>query len=186
MIKKTKQLHIGDLFGSQLTNDSWALMQLCYIVETDGYLALTFALFNHNPMDLKTLENNWPSYDLTHPFIIATLDINPKKELKFLGNAMVNYQNVDIEMEMQSNSGSWGWYHKSETGLYPKFESYFGIVPWDLYVGKSSIEHYLVNPNDRPSNIRYLKEFTKTEIEALGLLGTIEYANRLDELGYTE
>ncbi|MGE7943590.1 hypothetical protein ACQKNB_16040 [Lysinibacillus xylanilyticus] len=57
---------------------------------------------------------------------------------------------------------------------------HFAVYPWDLFVGKLSIENKIIG--ERPSNIQMLKDFDLIEITYLGLFGTIKYANRLDEL----
>lgn len=178
--KKIDDLQIGNLYAVELINKTWGLIQLCYIHEVEDICFLTYALFDVNEASISTLKNIILDYDLTSPFIVATLSERPLKgKWVLLGNRPVNYQNVDLKKNI---TGTWGWYKNKESGLFPKFESYLGILPWDLYIGKAAIENYLVSPTKKPLNVRYLKDFTKKEIEQLGLLKLIEYANRLDEL----
>ena len=180
MIRKTKnnKLKTGDIFAVELADKkTWSIVQLCYIFETDDYFSLTFGLFNIRENSFDDIQNV-DNYHLSEPIFIATLDENPKK-WKHIGNRPVEYSNVDVEKGI---TGTWGWYNKAESGIYPKLEAYFGILPYDLYLGKAHIENYLVNKDILPNNIRLLKDFTKEEAEQKGILTMLKYYDRENEL----
>jgi len=181
MIKKNKKhtLIEGDIFAVELRNKTFSIVQLCFIFETDGYLSLTFGLFDIREKSIDDIRKNIDNYNLSNPFIIATLSNNPIKEWIYAENKPVEYSNIDVKKGI---TGTWGWYHNTESGLYPKFESYFGILPWDLYIGKSHIENDLIDKDIIPQNIRYLKDFTAEEAKQLGIYSLIEYLNRVQEL----
>ncbi|MEM9774806.1 MAG: hypothetical protein AAF902_09515, partial [Chloroflexota bacterium] len=74
-----------------------------------------------------------------------------------------------------------GWYMNSEIGIYPILESYFGIYPWDLTVGKCSLNEMILS--GEPSKYaRFLNDFTEEEVSQLGIINLIKYAGRLGEL----
>lgn len=178
--EKIDDFQIGNVYAVELINKTWGIIQLCHISKVENVCFLTYALFDINEKSISMLKNKIFKYDLSTPFIVATLSERPTKgKWILLGNRSVDYQNVDLKKNI---TGTWGWYKNKESGLFPKFESYLGILPWDLCVGKAAIENFLVTPTNKPLNIRYLKDFTRKEIEQLGLLKVIEYANRLDEL----
>ncbi|MFT9820085.1 hypothetical protein [Lysinibacillus sp. NPDC056185] len=180
MIKITKKnkLEVGQVFAVKIAHiDKWTIAQICCLPETDGYYAIGIGLFDVIEASLQSVQFNLDTYNLEKPIIVGTFDVNPKKDWTLIGSKHVCYKNFDLE---KSITGTWGWINNTESGFWGILEIYFGVYPWDLFVGKSSIENKIIG--ERPSNIRLLKGFDLTEITNLGLLGTIKHANRLDEL----
>ena len=180
MVKKSNKriLNVGDIFGIELIDKTWSIVQLCYIFEKDDYLSLTFALFDIQENNFEDILEKIDVYNLSKPIIIATLDEDPKK-WRFIKTKNFNYLNVNVK---EGITGTWGWYKKTESGIYPKLESYFGILPWDLYLGKGHIENFLIEKENYPKNIKLLKDYSKDEIMKLNIFSLIEYSGRVNEL----
>ncbi|WP_299315734.1 hypothetical protein [uncultured Aquimarina sp.] len=71
--------------------------------------------------------------------MVATVDLNPIKEWKFIGQN----NSIPKSINIKDNLSSAGWYMSRELGIYPKLESYFGIYPWYLVVGKTALNNLI-------------------------------------------
>ena len=176
-IKKKNNPKCGQLFAIRLGGKGhFALAQLICLFEHEGYFATTYAFYDVKCESASLLLEAIPS-DLSKPFMVATVDVDPLKEW-----TLIDKRDVTVALdEVRSKLSTWGWYRHSESGLFGTLECFFGIYPWDMLVGSASLEELTFD--NKPSRYaRFLSDFTIYEIEALGIKSIIEYAGRLDEL----
>ncbi len=177
-IKRNKNPELYQIFGIELANGkAWTIAHLYYLFESDGYYTITYGFFDVLEKELSDIKEKLDDIDLNNPVLVATVDVNPLKDWILLGKRQSRYINVDVENCLSKH----GWYKSIDAGLYPKLECYFGIYPWDLIIGRTALKELTVG-NKVSCYARYMKDFTRKEIEELNILSLVEYAGRLEEL----
>lgn len=161
------QIKEGQIFAIPLSNDTYTIAQLInkHVIRPSMRKSEnTFAFFNIIFSNLEEAKNKFLFIELTQPIAILTANSAPN----IYGWVSLGYKPISINYDYKSMISSLGLFKNRATDPSLLLEPYFGLFPWDGYAKDNWIEEkYLLPDAEIRADIKFLKDFSKSELEKL-------------------
>ncbi len=178
-MSKKHELKEGLVYAAPLTNGFFTVAQLYNHHKISSRSSEdTFGFFNKKLSfeELEGLKTNIDNLDLSEPFSILTLNSSPWDYDWIL----LGHKNLTINESYKKNIGSLGLFNNYSVDPSIILEPYFGLFPWDGYYKDDYLDKHILDVNDLPKNIKYLRDYSTKELKKILPSNNIKLKKRIE------